>query len=87
MTGLRASLPLGAPLMDQYGPEKWSRAHFPGMRYNIMTSISAESVNALSRFARRLPIVGLMDYFRCFQQEWYSIRRRNGEEMVNRVTP
>ncbi|KAI3673214.1 hypothetical protein L6452_39330 [Arctium lappa] len=87
MTSLRAALPLGAPLMDHVGPEKWSRAHFPGLRYNIMISNSAESVNALSRFARKMPIVSLMDYFRCFQQEWYSIRRRNGEEMVNRLTP
>ena len=55
--------------------DRWSRAHFPGERYNIMTSNSAESINAMSRFARRLPIVGLMEYFREFQQEWYFIRR------------
>ena len=78
MACLRAAVPDGAPLLDEVGPENWSNAHFPGMRYNILTSNLAESINALSRYARKLPIVTLMDYFREFQQEWYSKRRRRG---------
>lgn len=78
MNALRVSVPEGARVMDDAGPHRWARALFPGNRYNIMTSNSAESVNALSRFARRLPIVGLMEYFRDFQQQWYLIRRQNG---------
>jgi len=74
MSALRASVP-GAVLLDKVHPNRWSRAHFPGVRYNIMTSNSVESMNAHSRFARRRPIVGLMDYFRSYQQEWYSKRR------------
>jgi len=72
---LQVEVPAGAQLMEEVGVDRWSRAHFPGERYNIMTSNSAESINAMSRFARRLPIVGLMEYFREFQQEWYFIRR------------
>ena len=75
MNVLRLGVPAGALLMEEVGVDRWSRAHFPGIRYNIMTSNSVESINAMSRFARRLPIVGLIEYFREFQQEWYCIRR------------
>ncbi|KAJ9553785.1 LOW QUALITY PROTEIN: hypothetical protein OSB04_017830 [Centaurea solstitialis] len=78
MNLLQAVVPEGAQLMQEVGVERWSRAHFPGQRFNIMTSNSAESINALSKCARKLPIVGLMEYFREFQQEWYFIRRRKG---------
>lgn len=61
--------------MLQAGVEKWSRAHFPGERFNIMTSNSAESVNALSRYARKLPIIMLIEFFRQSVQKWYFVRR------------
>ncbi|KAJ9535233.1 hypothetical protein OSB04_un001676 [Centaurea solstitialis] len=76
MLCLRAAIPDGASVLDELGPDKWLNAHFPGMRYNILTSNHAESVNAMSRFARKLPIMGLFDYFRESQQEWYSERRK-----------
>ncbi|KAJ9552391.1 hypothetical protein OSB04_016436, partial [Centaurea solstitialis] len=76
MLCLRAAIPDGASVLDELGPDKWSNAYFPGKRYNILTSNHAESVNAMSRFARKLPIVGLFDYFRESQQEWFSERRK-----------
>ncbi|KAJ9544534.1 hypothetical protein OSB04_024241 [Centaurea solstitialis] len=75
MNILRVAIPDGAQLMEEVGVDRWSRAYFPGIWYNIMTSNSVESINAMARFARRLPIVGLNEYFRAFQQEWYIIRR------------
>ena len=75
---LRVSVPLNAQLMEEVGVDRWSRANFPGTRYNIMTSNSAESINAMYRFARKLPIVGLMEYLREFQQEWYFLGRSKG---------
>ncbi|KAJ9542643.1 hypothetical protein OSB04_029149 [Centaurea solstitialis] len=86
MNILQVVVPEGAQLMQEVGVERWSRAHFPAQRFNIMTSNSAESINALSRNARKLPIVGLMEYFREFQQEWYFIRRREGEELNHQLT-
>ncbi|KAJ9535950.1 hypothetical protein OSB04_un000891 [Centaurea solstitialis] len=53
----------------------WIGSTQTGLRYNIMTSNSVECMNAHSRFARKGAIVGLMEYFRAFQQEWYSKRR------------
>ena len=75
MSALRATVP-GAVLLDKVDTNRWSRAHFLGARYNIMTSTNVISMNAHSRFARRHPIVALMDYFRTYQQEWYSKLRR-----------
>ncbi|KAJ9552719.1 hypothetical protein OSB04_016764 [Centaurea solstitialis] len=56
-------------------PNRWLRAHFPGVCYNILISNSVEYMNAHSRFARKDTIVGLMEYFCAYQQEWYSKRR------------
>ncbi|KAJ9564118.1 hypothetical protein OSB04_000084 [Centaurea solstitialis] len=86
MNILRVSIPDGARLMEEVGVERWSRVYFPGIRYNIMTSNSAESINAMSRFARRLPIIGLIEYFRAFQQEWYFIRRAKADSLDHPLT-
>ncbi|KAJ9566920.1 hypothetical protein OSB04_002886 [Centaurea solstitialis] len=86
MSALRAVVP-GAELLDRVNPNRWSRAHFPGLRYNIMTSNSVECMNAHSRFARKGAIVGLMEYFRAFQQEWYSKRRELAARLTNTLTP
>ncbi|KAD2392864.1 hypothetical protein E3N88_39841 [Mikania micrantha] len=52
------------------GYDKWSRAHSCGQRYIVMTSNSAESINALSRHARKLPITKLIACFREYLQIW-----------------
>ncbi|KAJ9544543.1 hypothetical protein OSB04_024250 [Centaurea solstitialis] len=86
MNILQVAVPEGAQLMQEVGVERWSRAHFHAQRFNIMTSNNAKSINALSRNARKLPIFGLMEYFREFQQEWYFIRRRKGDELNHQLT-
>nr|KAJ0222533.1 hypothetical protein LSAT_V11C200071550 [Lactuca sativa] len=49
--------------LDKIDNETWARSCFPVIRYNIMTSNSVESLNALSRDARKLPIAMLIDFF------------------------
>ncbi|GJZ06965.1 transposase, MuDR, MULE transposase domain protein [Tanacetum coccineum] len=46
------------------GPQRWSRAHCPLIRYNYMTSNSVESVNACSVLNRKLPIIMLTETYR-----------------------
>ncbi|KAJ9545312.1 hypothetical protein OSB04_025019 [Centaurea solstitialis] len=70
MTALRVRVP-HTQLLDRIGTNRWSIMHFPGHQYNIMTSNSVESMNAHTKVARRHLIVGLMDYFRSYQQ-WCS---------------
>ncbi|KAJ9546710.1 LOW QUALITY PROTEIN: hypothetical protein OSB04_019253 [Centaurea solstitialis] len=86
MSALRAAVP-GAELLDRVNPNRWSITHFPGLRYNIMTSNYVECMNAHSHFARKGAIVGLMEYFRAFQQEWYSKRREVAARLTNTLTP
>ncbi|GKA98385.1 hypothetical protein Tco_0826322, partial [Tanacetum coccineum] len=66
---------------------KWSRAHFPADRYNYLTSNSAESVNSLSRKARKLPVTMLMEFFRELLQRWYFERKSDGDVGENELTP
>ncbi|PON58048.1 hypothetical protein PanWU01x14_169790 [Parasponia andersonii] len=42
-----------ATYLEEIGIEKWSRANFSAIRYNIMTSNNAESFNNTSRFFER----------------------------------
>ncbi|KAJ9555902.1 LOW QUALITY PROTEIN: hypothetical protein OSB04_010516 [Centaurea solstitialis] len=84
MNALIAAVPY-AEMLNRIGANKWSRAHFPGQRYNIMSSNSVESMNAHATVARKHPIVGLMDYFRSYQQQWYSSRRRIAGAMNNKL--
>ena len=45
----------------QYHFGQWSRAHFSGNRYNIMTTGCVESINNALREARAYPIIALLD--------------------------
>lgn len=58
------------------GVSNWSRAYCPGNRYNYMTTNSAESINALTRLVRKVPITMLMEWYRALLQNWYFERRQ-----------
>ncbi|GKB75040.1 hypothetical protein Tco_0936452 [Tanacetum coccineum] len=57
------------------GPQRWSRAHCPLVRYNYMTSNSVESVNACSVIYRKELVLKLAETYRAMVQEWYYKRR------------
>ncbi|GJZ95637.1 transposase, MuDR, MULE transposase domain protein [Tanacetum coccineum] len=59
--------------------EKWSRAYCLANRYNYMTSNYAESINALTKTVRKVPITMLMYYYKDLVQRWYFERRYTGE--------
>ena len=63
------------------GFSKWTRALCPTTRYNYMTSNSVESVNALTKDVRKIPITQLMDWFRDLIQKWYYERRSKYQGM------
>ncbi|GJR27889.1 hypothetical protein Tco_1104121 [Tanacetum coccineum] len=66
------------------GPERWSRAHCPLVRYNYMTSNSVESVNACTVLYRKLPLLKLAETYRAMVQEWYFKRRELADGRYNR---
>ncbi|KAE8676298.1 Detected protein of confused Function [Hibiscus syriacus] len=77
---LRRVLPQCAQTLEDVGFERWSRVHQLGARYGFMTSNSAESINALSRHSRKLPITMLMEFFRASIQQWYYKKRNHADD-------
>nr|GEZ17877.1 transposase, MuDR, MULE transposase domain protein [Tanacetum cinerariifolium] len=68
------------------GPQRWSRAHCPLVRYNYMTSNSVESVNACSVIYRKEPVLKLAETYRAMVQEWYYKRRQLTANMTYEIT-
>ncbi|GKB05945.1 transposase, MuDR, MULE transposase domain protein [Tanacetum coccineum] len=68
------------------GPQRWSRAHCPLVRYNYMTSNSVESVNACSVIYRKEPVLKLAETYRAMVQEWYYKRRQLASNMTYEIT-
>ncbi|KAK9064097.1 hypothetical protein SSX86_017969 [Deinandra increscens subsp. villosa] len=73
-------------ILTDIGFERWARAYSPINRYDLMTSNSAESMNALSVDARKLPITKLIDFFIDSVSKWYYERRQVGEKNVHYLT-
>lgn len=69
------------------GLEHWARAHFGGLRYNIMTSNVAESLNSALGEARGFPIVALVEYIRGTLMGWFSQRRDKANGERGTLTP
>ena len=55
--------------LEEIGMEKWSRAFFPSIRYNAMTSNYTESFNNKSRDARKYLIIIFTDFLRFTLQD------------------
>ena len=56
--------------------EQWTRAYCPTIRYDYLTSNSAESMNAVSKHARKMPILPLLEFFRALMQKWFYNRAK-----------
>lgn len=86
---LRATFPRVAKyLEDEVRFEKWSRAHFKGNRYEVMTTNIVESVNSMMRSAREYPITALIDFVVETMGQWFMKRRSDSLTMENMpITP
>ncbi|GJW26122.1 transposase, MuDR, MULE transposase domain protein [Tanacetum coccineum] len=73
MNILQAVQPDAYNKLIQAGTQRWSRAHFPLIRYNYMTSNSVESVNACTVLKRKLPITMLTETYRAMVQDYSDI--------------
>lgn len=47
------------PYLESVGLEKWGRAYSPKLRYGVMTSNLAESMNNKDKKARDMPVAAL----------------------------
>ncbi|XP_062102913.1 uncharacterized protein LOC133813897 [Humulus lupulus] len=66
---------------------KWSRAHFGGNRYEVMTTNIVESVNNLMRKAREYPIIAMTDFIISTMGQWFLERRREAYAVTTPLTP
>ncbi|XP_048626905.1 uncharacterized protein LOC106349583 [Brassica napus] len=69
------------------GFEHWAHSHFPGRRYNIMTSNIAESWNAVLREAREYPMLALVEFIRAKLMSWFSTRGSTISASLDNFTP
>ncbi|XP_010451663.1 PREDICTED: uncharacterized protein LOC104733815 [Camelina sativa] len=65
---------------------KWSRAHFPGDRYNFTTSNITESLNKILNPARAYPMVELLEAVRNMLTRWFATRRKQAAAMPTLLT-
>ena len=56
--------------------EKWSRAHFKGNRYEVMTTNIVETLNNMMVNAREYPIIAMIDFILFKMGQWFFTRRR-----------
>ncbi|KAH9760798.1 SWIM-type domain-containing protein [Citrus sinensis] len=73
-------------LENNVGTCNWARSQFKGMRYNILTTNIAESVNSFTREPRKFPVTHLVDHFRKTLQQWFYDRKIVAESMTTRLT-
>ncbi|XP_071708335.1 uncharacterized protein [Rutidosis leptorrhynchoides] len=69
------------------GLNRWSRHHTDRVRYAYLTTNSAESMNALSVHARKLPVTMLLEFFRASVQQWFWEHRNTADGLTTPVTP
>ena len=65
-------------LENQVEFEKWSRCHFPGLKYNITTTNMVESLNSMLVNAREFPYIDLLDVIQAKISNWWNKRREIG---------
>ncbi|XP_070013232.1 uncharacterized protein [Nicotiana sylvestris] len=56
--------------LDEFNEKRWSRVHATVNRTWTMTSNIAESLNAVTKDARELPIFDLLEYMRTLLERW-----------------
>ncbi|EOA14825.1 hypothetical protein CARUB_v10028135mg [Capsella rubella] len=79
--------PACAAYLTQIGLAHWTLSHFPGMRYNLMTSNISESLNAVMQKAVDYPIVSMVEYIRAMLMRWFYCRRTKAGKARTRCTP
>ena len=74
-------------LKEEVGFEKWSRAHFQGNMYEVMTTNIVETVNNIMMVTKEYPITALDDFFLYMMGQWFFEHRRDSLNMTGKITP
>ncbi|KAL0655426.1 hypothetical protein Bca4012_076010 [Brassica carinata] len=79
--------PLAFAIVDGENDKSWESSHFPGERYNIMTSNLAESWNLVLRDEREYPVILLVEFIRKKIMSWFTSRRDAIKDVEAGLTP
>ncbi|CAN7065941.1 unnamed protein product [Brassica rapa subsp. trilocularis] len=71
--------------LEKIDKKLWTRSHFEGERFNVMTSNAAESLNNALLSARDSPIMALFEFIRRKLCTWYVSRRSEISKMKGNV--
>ncbi|RVW50000.1 hypothetical protein CK203_082263 [Vitis vinifera] len=78
--------PRAARYLMDIGVDQWSRSYSTGKRYNIMTTGIVESLNAVLKNARDLPVLQLVEEMRNLLQKWFVTRQQQAMSMSTELT-
>ncbi|XP_056864002.1 uncharacterized protein LOC130511153 [Raphanus sativus] len=73
--------------LEKIDPRHWTRSHFEGERYNLMSSNIAESLNKALVHARDSPIMALFEFIRCMVSRWFVSRQRKISKISGEIPP
>ncbi|XP_024007910.1 uncharacterized protein LOC112083921 [Eutrema salsugineum] len=76
-----------ADYLQRIGFEHWTRSHFVGERYNVMTSNISESLNKVMTMVREYPIISILETIRTTLVSWFAIRRDSANTETDVVNP
>ncbi|XP_024010927.1 uncharacterized protein LOC112086250 [Eutrema salsugineum] len=76
-----------AEYLQRIGFEHWTRSHFVGERYNVMTSNISESLNKVMTMVREYPIISILETIRTTLVSWFAIRRESANTETDVVNP
>ena len=74
-------------LENEVGFEKWSRCHYPGLRYNITITNMVESLNSMLVNVRDFPYVALLNVIQEKMSKWWNDRRIVAMAITTPLTP
>ncbi|KAG7544029.1 Zinc finger SWIM-type [Arabidopsis thaliana x Arabidopsis arenosa] len=76
-----------ADYLTGIGFEHWTRSHFVGDRYNVMTSNVSESLNNVLTMARDYPVISILESWRTTLVTWFALRREAANMEDNILPP
>ncbi|XP_010468754.1 PREDICTED: uncharacterized protein LOC104748871 [Camelina sativa] len=76
-----------AEYLLKIGLPHWTLSHFPGNRYNLMSSNISESLNTAMQKAVDYPIVSMVELIRAMLMRWFWCRRTFAGKTRTRCTP
>ncbi|EOA28310.1 hypothetical protein CARUB_v10024509mg, partial [Capsella rubella] len=84
---IRVMNPTCADYLTGIGFKHWTRSHFVGERYNVMTSNIAESLNNVLTMARDYPVISILETIRTTLVTWFALRREAARVEDNILPP